>query len=162
MATQSTAASDAFYKQLGRMYGTYTGGFIALHYFAGRSLNRSAYRTRFSATCSCFSRSLFTLSLAWRRAPRRFPSITSPAGACRPSITAWRPAPTGCRRHRSSAWPARCSCSAMTASPGCSAGPAASCWFRSWSGHICASSAPIRCPTLWPSASAATSRASSR
>ena len=29
MATQSTAASDAFYKQLGRMYGTYTGGFIA-------------------------------------------------------------------------------------------------------------------------------------
>jgi cation/acetate symporter len=29
MATQtSTAASDAFYKQLGRMYGTYTGGFI--------------------------------------------------------------------------------------------------------------------------------------
>jgi len=27
MATQ-TAASDAFYKQLGRMYGTYTGGFI--------------------------------------------------------------------------------------------------------------------------------------
>src|SRR6188508_383974 len=29
MATQSTAASDAFYKQLGRMYGTYTGGFVA-------------------------------------------------------------------------------------------------------------------------------------
>jgi len=30
MATQtSTAASEAFYKQLGRMYGTYTGGFIA-------------------------------------------------------------------------------------------------------------------------------------
>ena len=30
MATQqTTAASDAFYKQLGRMYGTYTGGFVA-------------------------------------------------------------------------------------------------------------------------------------
>jgi cation/acetate symporter len=29
MATQSSAATDAFYKQLGRMYGTYTGGFIA-------------------------------------------------------------------------------------------------------------------------------------
>ena len=30
MATQTTtSASDAFYKQLGRMYGTYTGGFIA-------------------------------------------------------------------------------------------------------------------------------------
>ena len=30
MATQTTTdASDAFYKQLGRMYGTYTGGFIA-------------------------------------------------------------------------------------------------------------------------------------
>ena len=30
MATQTTtAATDAFYKQLGRMYGTYTGGFIA-------------------------------------------------------------------------------------------------------------------------------------
>ena len=28
MATQ-TAAADAFYKQLGRMYGTYTGGFVA-------------------------------------------------------------------------------------------------------------------------------------
>ena len=30
MATQtSTAASETFYKQLGRMYGTYTGGFLA-------------------------------------------------------------------------------------------------------------------------------------
>jgi cation/acetate symporter len=29
MATQTTNATDAFYKQLGRMYGTYTGGFIA-------------------------------------------------------------------------------------------------------------------------------------
>ena len=29
MATQRNTAADAFYKQLGRMYGTYTGGFIA-------------------------------------------------------------------------------------------------------------------------------------
>ena len=29
MATQTTTASDNFYKQLGRMYGTYAGGFIA-------------------------------------------------------------------------------------------------------------------------------------
>src|SRR2546430_5323764 len=30
MATQTTTTSaDAFYKQLGRMYGTYTGGFVA-------------------------------------------------------------------------------------------------------------------------------------
>src|SRR5262249_56314406 len=31
MATQTTttSATDAFYKQLGRMYGTYTGGFVA-------------------------------------------------------------------------------------------------------------------------------------
>ncbi len=29
MATQTTTSADAFYKQLGRMYGTYTGGFIA-------------------------------------------------------------------------------------------------------------------------------------
>ena len=29
MATQTTRDADAFYKQLGRMYGTYTGGFIA-------------------------------------------------------------------------------------------------------------------------------------
>jgi len=29
MATQTTTAADAFYKQLGRMYGTYTGGFVA-------------------------------------------------------------------------------------------------------------------------------------
>src|SRR5688572_514831 len=28
MATQTTSSSDAFYKQLGRMYGTYTGGFV--------------------------------------------------------------------------------------------------------------------------------------
>ena len=30
MATQTTTISsaDAFYKQLGRMYGTYTGGFV--------------------------------------------------------------------------------------------------------------------------------------
>lgn len=28
MATQTTAGADAFYKQLGRMYGTYTGGFV--------------------------------------------------------------------------------------------------------------------------------------
>src|SRR5262245_25240849 len=29
MATQTVSSSDAFYRQLGRMYGTYTGGFIA-------------------------------------------------------------------------------------------------------------------------------------
>jgi len=29
MATQTTSSADAFYKQLGRMYGTYTGGFVA-------------------------------------------------------------------------------------------------------------------------------------
>jgi cation/acetate symporter len=29
MATQTTTAADAFYKQLGRMYGIYTGGFVA-------------------------------------------------------------------------------------------------------------------------------------
>ncbi|MBX9776908.1 MAG: cation acetate symporter [Xanthobacteraceae bacterium] len=29
MATQTTSSSEAFYKQLGRMYGTYTGAFIA-------------------------------------------------------------------------------------------------------------------------------------
>jgi cation/acetate symporter len=29
MATQTTHDADAFYKQLGRMYGTYTGGFVA-------------------------------------------------------------------------------------------------------------------------------------
>src|SRR5712691_2664989 len=33
MATQTTAGSDAFYKQLGRMYGTYTGGFLAFIVF---------------------------------------------------------------------------------------------------------------------------------
>src|SRR5262249_24416020 len=29
MATQTNTGADAFYKQLGRMYGTYTGGFVA-------------------------------------------------------------------------------------------------------------------------------------
>ncbi len=29
MATQTTSSADAFYKQLGRMYATYTGGFVA-------------------------------------------------------------------------------------------------------------------------------------
>ncbi|MEI7804670.1 MAG: sodium:solute symporter family protein [Hyphomicrobiales bacterium] len=29
MATQTAAGADAFYKQLGRMYGTYAGGFVA-------------------------------------------------------------------------------------------------------------------------------------
>jgi cation/acetate symporter len=29
MATQTASAADAFYKQLGRMYGTYTGAFVA-------------------------------------------------------------------------------------------------------------------------------------
>src|SRR6188474_2094274 len=33
MATQTTSAADAFYKQLGRMYGTYAGGFIAFVVF---------------------------------------------------------------------------------------------------------------------------------
>jgi len=33
MATQTSSASDAFYKQLGRMYGTYTGGFIGFVVF---------------------------------------------------------------------------------------------------------------------------------
>ena len=33
MATQTTSAADAFYKQLGRMYGTYTGGFLGFIVF---------------------------------------------------------------------------------------------------------------------------------
>jgi cation/acetate symporter len=33
MATQTTTSADAFYKQLGRMYGTYTGGFVAFIVF---------------------------------------------------------------------------------------------------------------------------------
>src|SRR5262249_7440521 len=33
MATQTTTSADAFYRQLGRMYGTYTGGFIAFIVF---------------------------------------------------------------------------------------------------------------------------------
>src|SRR6188768_4520653 len=33
MATQTTSAADAFYKQLGRMYGTYAGGFIGFVIF---------------------------------------------------------------------------------------------------------------------------------
>ena len=33
MATQTVSASDAFYKQLGRMYGTYAGGFIGFVIF---------------------------------------------------------------------------------------------------------------------------------
>ena len=50
---------------------------------------------------------------------------------------------------------------ATTAWPGCSAGPAASCWCRSWSARTCASSAPTRCLTSSASGSAATLRASS-
>ena len=33
MATQTTAATESFYKQLGRMYGLYTGGFVAFVVF---------------------------------------------------------------------------------------------------------------------------------
>ena len=33
MATETTSSADAFYKQLGRMYGTYTGGFVAFIVF---------------------------------------------------------------------------------------------------------------------------------
>ena len=33
MATQTTSSADAFYKQLGRMYGTYTGGFLGFILF---------------------------------------------------------------------------------------------------------------------------------
>ena len=33
MATQTVSASEAFYKQLGRMYGTYAGGFIGFVIF---------------------------------------------------------------------------------------------------------------------------------
>ena len=130
MATQ-TAAADAFYKQLGRMYGTYTGGFIAFVVLLAilEYLGVPNQSDRLSV------RVLHARGLRHHRRDdadgASFPNTTSPAAACRPSTTAWRPAPTGCRRRASSAWPARCSCSAMTASPGCSAGPAASCWCRS-------------------------------
>ena len=33
MATQTTSGTDAFYKQLGRMYGLYTGGFVGFVVF---------------------------------------------------------------------------------------------------------------------------------
>jgi hypothetical protein len=81
------------------------------------------------------------------RARCRSRNTTSPAAACRRSTTAWRRAPTGCPAPPSSAWPARSSCSAMTASPSSSAGPAATCWWRCSSPPTCASSAPTRCPT---------------
>jgi cation/acetate symporter len=35
MATQTASTADAFYKQLGRMYGVYTGGFVAFVVFLG-------------------------------------------------------------------------------------------------------------------------------
>ena len=161
MATQTRRSTAAFHQEPRPDVRHRTPAASSPSSSCSRSSSRSASRTRSSAICSCSSRWRSTPSSAWRRGRRRSPNTTSPAGACRPSTTAWRPAPTGCRRPRSSAWPARCSCSAMTAWPGCSAGPAASCWCRSWSDRTCASSAPIPCPTSCRSGSAATSPASS-
>ena len=63
MAYANASGSDAFYKQLGRMYGTYTGGFIAFIILLA-ILEQVGVRTRCSAICSCSSRSRSTPSSA--------------------------------------------------------------------------------------------------
>ena len=161
MATQTTAATDAFYQAARPDVRHLYRRLHRIHRPARdpRADGRSEQNPRL------FLRVLHPRGLRHHR--RRDAHGTDfrvlrrrPAGAGT-STTAWRPAPTGCRRPPSSAWPARCSCSATTALPGCSAGPAASCWCRSWSAPICASSAPIPCPTSCRSDTAATSPASS-
>ena len=62
MTTQTVGGSD-FIKQLGRMYGTYTGGFIAFIVLLA-ILEQMGVPTKFSAIFSCFSLSQSTPSSA--------------------------------------------------------------------------------------------------
>ena len=160
MATQTGRTAD-FIRNLGRLYGLYTGGLPRLHrpardHRAGRcaeqdprllvrvlhagGLRRHRRGDAHGAGVRILRRRTRRAGLLQRHGDRRRLDV---GGLL--------------RRHGR----LRCSCSATTASPGCSAGPAASCWCRSWSDRTCASSAPIPCPTSWRSDTAATSRASS-
>ena len=129
MATQSTA-SENFYKQLGRMYGTYTGGCIAFIILLAILEQVGTPNKVLGYLFVFFTLAVYAVIGVMTRTAQVSEYYVK-AGACRLFITAWRPAPTGCRRRLSSAWPARCSCLAMTASLGCWDGPVASCWCRS-------------------------------
>ena len=59
------------------------------------------------------------------------------------------PAPTGCPRPPSSAWPARCTSPATAASRSSWDGPAATAWWRCSSRPTCASSGSSPFPTSW-------------
>ena len=62
MTTQTAPGSD-FIKQLGRMYGTYTGGFIGFIILLA-IFEQVGVPNEFSAISSCFSRWRFTPSSA--------------------------------------------------------------------------------------------------
>ena len=106
MATQTAGSSD-FIKNLGRMYGTYTGSFIGFIILLA-ILEQVGVPNRILGYLfvGLHDRGL-------RRHRRDDPDranlriLRRRTGACRRSTTAWRPAPTGCRRPPSSAWPAR-------------------------------------------------------
>ena len=102
-ATGAEATSPA---NLGRIYGIYTGGFIAFIILMAilERARRAEPRHRL------YVHGLHHRHLRRDRhlsaAPCRSANTMSPDAACRRSTTAWRRAPTGCRRPPSSAWPA--------------------------------------------------------
>ena len=106
MATQASRRASGFLANLGKVYGIYTGGFLAFIILVA-ILEQLGVPNRvlgylfvgFTILDLCHHRHC-------SRAPRRFRNIMWRAARFRPSTTAWPRALTGCRRHPSWAWPA--------------------------------------------------------
>ncbi len=156
--TTKISANRAFYNQLKKYYGLYTGGFIALRDRCSPSPSRSGCRATLDR---------LRLPVRHHRALRRHRHHEPHRRRGR--VLRGRPARPGLlqrhgdrrrlderglvHRHGRHAVPAP----ASTAWPSSWAGPAATAWWRSSSRRTCASSASSRSPTSSARATAATS-----
>ena len=130
MTTQTSVAGSDFIKQLGRMYGTYTGGFIGFIILLA-ILEQVGVPNRILGYLFVF----FTLAVyAIIGVMTRTAQVSEYYVAGRRVPAFYNGMATGADwslRLPSSAWPAPSSCSVMTVSRGCLAGPVALCWCRS-------------------------------
>jgi len=118
----TTASNRAFKQNLNKVYTWYIGGFIifvvALAILEQMGLSRAWIGYIFLlATIGLYAGIGFIFLIATvllyggigvMSPPTMLPNTMSRVAACRPSTTAWPPAPTGCPRPPSSAWPVPC------------------------------------------------------
>jgi cation/acetate symporter len=87
------------------MYGTYTGGFVAFIVLLGVLEYVGVPNKVIGYLFVFFTLAVYAVIGVMTRTTQLSEYYVA-AEQCPPSSTAWRPAPTGCRRLPSSRWPA--------------------------------------------------------